>query len=128
MHSGTWRLALVLVAGVAWGANSAAQDADKAAADALTEMKDVAKEAKDAIRKIASSGEDFSTAGDFDEDGRLDLAVADAGGSFVSLLFGRADGTLAANRSIATGSAPWSLAVADFDRDGVEDVVVRYQK
>ena len=59
MHGGTWKLALVLVAGVAWGANSAAQDADKAAADALKEMKDVAQEAKDAIRKIASSGEDF---------------------------------------------------------------------
>ena len=60
----------------------------------------------------------------FDKNGRLDLAVADAGGS-VGLLTGNGDGTFGF-QSIFTPAAgpPNAVAVADFNRDGNPDIAV----
>jgi hypothetical protein len=62
--------------------------------------------------------------GDFNNDGILDLAVANAKDNTVSILLGKGDGTFtAANGSpIAVGNFPFFLAVADFDGNGTADV------
>jgi VCBS repeat protein len=66
--------------------------------------------------------------GDFNNDGKKDLAVVDLGNppdhGNVSLLLGNGDGTFAAAVSIPAGKAPRSVAVADFNADGKLDLAV----
>jgi len=59
---------------------------------------------------------------DFNADGRLDLATANASGSSVSVMLGNADGTFQAAQDSATGASPLSLAVGDFNADGKLDL------
>jgi len=61
--------------------------------------------------------------GDFNGDGRLDLAALNASDNSVSVLLGNADGTFQLARKSATGSGPRFLAVGDFNRDGKLDLV-----
>ncbi len=69
-------------------------------------------------------------AGDFNGDGIPDLAVANAGYSpsyadgNVSVFLGNGDGTFQSARTFAAGLAPWSVAVGDFNGDGLLDVAV----
>jgi hypothetical protein len=65
-------------------------------------------------------------AGHFTADGRLDLAVTNETQGTVSILLGNGDGTFtqAPGSPIAVGGQPSSLAVADFNRDGTEDLAV----
>src|SRR5437899_152101 len=49
--------------------------------------------------------------GDFNGDGKPDLAVANAGSDTVSVLLGNGNGTFQAARNFAAGGAPWSVAV-----------------
>lgn len=66
---------------------------------------------------------------DLDLDTNLDLVVANRGSHDVSVLMGRGDGTF--NRSILADTrtegkpmtGPYSVAVADFNQDGVPDVI-----
>jgi hypothetical protein len=62
--------------------------------------------------------------GDFNGDGILDLAVANAGSNNVSVLLGKGDGTFLAAQSFPAGSHPASVAVGDFNGDGIPDLVV----
>ncbi len=70
--------------------------------------------------------------GDFNGDGRLDLAVANACGSdpacasqgAVSILLGDGTGVFTLASSPATGWSPISVAVGDFNGDGKLDVAV----
>jgi hypothetical protein len=68
--------------------------------------------------------------GDFNGDGIPDLAVANQGtypfytDSSVSVLLGTGDGTFQAARSFAAGIRPYSVAVADFNGDGLPDLAV----
>ena len=61
--------------------------------------------------------------GDFNGDGRLDLAVANSASNTVSILRGNANGTFQAAQNFATGAVPRSLAVGDFNKDGKLDLV-----
>src|SRR5262249_50960618 len=68
-------------------------------------------------------------AGDFNRDGRLDLATADgfwtqAGYHTVSVFLGNGDGTLQPEQTFDTGvgSQPNSIIVGDFDGDGELDL------
>jgi hypothetical protein len=62
---------------------------------------------------------------DVDLDGRVDLLCANRGSDDVSVLLGRGDGTFRDPITSGTGAGtgPYSLAVADFNLDGVPDVV-----
>ncbi|MFL6231186.1 MAG: FG-GAP-like repeat-containing protein [Pyrinomonadaceae bacterium] len=60
--------------------------------------------------------------GDFDADGRTDLATADASGT-VSVLPGNGDGTFRAAVSFPAGSKPVTVLAGDFNRDGRADLV-----
>jgi hypothetical protein len=64
---------------------------------------------------------------DFDADGILDLAVADEGGSAVSILRGGGsdgvgDGTFAAPVQYGVSATPWGIVAGDFDADGITDL------
>ena len=62
------------------------------------------------------------TVGDFNGDGRPDLATANAGASTVSILLGRGDGTFQAASDVGVGEAPVSVTVGDFNGDGRLDL------
>src|SRR5439155_11002602 len=63
-------------------------------------------------------------AGDFNEDGKVDVAVGNLGDSLIIFL-GRGDGTFEAPRSFITFyTHVVDLDIADFDRDGNQDLVV----
>jgi len=62
--------------------------------------------------------------GDFNRDGKLDLAVVDYAANAVSVLLGNGDGTFQAHVEYATGRWPETVAVGDFNGDGKLDLVV----
>jgi hypothetical protein len=61
--------------------------------------------------------------GDFDRNGKLDLAVANELGSTVSVLRGNGDGTFGAPVNYAVGPEPRFLVAGDFNSDGFLDLV-----
>jgi hypothetical protein len=64
------------------------------------------------------------TVGDFNHDGFPDLAVANEGGSTVSVLINRGDGTFLPKVDYAVGGNPISVATASFRGDGILDLAV----
>jgi hypothetical protein len=72
----------------------------------------------------AGTDPDSAAAGDFNGDGKLDLAVANEGSNNVSILLGKSDGTFQAAVDYGAGSNPSSVAVGDFRDDGKLDLVV----
>lgn len=66
----------------------------------------------------------FGAVGDFNGDGKLDLAVADQNTGNVSVLLGNGNGTFQPHVDYATGRTPLSVVVGDFNRDGKLDLAV----
>jgi hypothetical protein len=64
-------------------------------------------------------------AGDFNGDGKLDLAVANTASNSVSVLPGTGNGSFGAATTFSVGgSDPEALAIGDFNRDGKLDIAV----
>jgi len=61
---------------------------------------------------------------DFDADGHLDLAVADASRNSVSLLHGFGDGTFGPPAQLPAGLEPTAIVATDLNHDGRPDLVV----
>ena len=62
--------------------------------------------------------------GDFNNDGRPDLAVVNGAMENVTLFLQTGEGELLSTLPVAVGAAPHIVAVADFDGDGNEDLAV----
>jgi hypothetical protein len=63
-------------------------------------------------------------AGDFNSDGRLDLAVTQTGNQLVLLLRNSQNTGFTAQTGIPTGSTPRAIAVADYNGDGLADLAI----
>ena len=71
----------------------------------------------------------FVAVGDFNGDGIPDIVASDQGdgqsnGTGLSVLLGNGDGSFQAPHSLAFGSVPGSVAVADFNGDGIADLAL----
>jgi hypothetical protein len=76
---------------------------------------------------VSAGSSTFSLAvGDFNLDGRPDLAVANFGSNNVTILLGTGSGgfTQAAGSPVGAGTSPDFVAVGDFNLDGKPDLVV----
>ena len=70
----------------------------------------------------AGSGISSVAVGDFNGDGKSDLAGANYFDSTVSVLLGDGDGAFAYKRDYSVGSSPYSVTVGDFNGDGKTDL------
>jgi VCBS repeat protein len=62
--------------------------------------------------------------GDFNADGKLDLAVTDMFSNSVKVLLGNGDGTFGKPFDYAAGNQPVALVIGDFNLDGKLDIAV----
>jgi VCBS repeat protein len=63
-------------------------------------------------------------AGDFNQDGKQDVAVANLNSDNISILLGSGDGEFSLSSHVAVGHRPTSVAVGDFNLDGKVDLAV----
>jgi hypothetical protein len=61
-------------------------------------------------------------AGDFNGDGKVDLAGSYSSGTYISLLLGNGDGTFQAERRVTVAESSAALVAGDFDGDGKLDL------
>jgi FG-GAP-like repeat len=64
--------------------------------------------------------------GDFNNDGKPDLAVANSGSNDISILLGNADGTFQSAVNYSVGLNPVSIAVVDLNLDNKKDLAVAF--
>jgi hypothetical protein len=79
------------------------------------------------LNLAVDSGPNSVAVGDFNGDGKLDLATANSGSypdfvGTVSVLLGNGDGAFQAARTFGVGAGPYSVAVGDFNGDGRPDL------
>jgi len=72
----------------------------------------------------AGSNATFVAAGDFNLDGKLDLAVANNGSDTISIFSGIGNGLFLPPQDFVVGSGPTWIGVADLNVDGKPDLVV----
>ena len=63
-------------------------------------------------------------AGDFNKDGKLDIATTNFSDNSVDVLLGAGNGTFTTNTRYDVGTQPQAIATADFDKDGNLDLAV----
>jgi len=73
---------------------------------------------------IVGDNPDCGATGDFNGDGKLDLAIGNLTSNTVSILLGNGDGTFGPKQDFVTGTNPRSIAVGDFNGDGVLDLAI----
>ncbi|MBK7994521.1 MAG: VCBS repeat-containing protein [Blastocatellia bacterium] len=73
---------------------------------------------------VAGSAVNGVTAGDFNKDGNLDVAVAARFSNNVAVLFGDGTGSFGASTSFFSGAGPREISSADLNKDGNLDLVV----
>src|SRR5215472_14825544 len=61
---------------------------------------------------------------DLNNDGKLDAVTANYGAGSVSVLLGNGDGTFQAAQNIPVGANASTVAVGDFNGDGIPDLAV----
>jgi hypothetical protein len=77
------------------------------------------------LRPTARGGHiGYPRIGDFDGDGRADLALADFEGGRVTILLGDASGLPQTDASVDVGAGPFGLAAGDLDGDGLTELAV----
>jgi hypothetical protein len=78
------------------------------------------------VTSLLAAGTDPNSVavGDFNGDGKLDLAVANVYSGTVSIFLGDGKGNFTLSSSPATGANPSSVAVGDFNGDGKLDLAV----
>jgi VCBS repeat protein len=67
---------------------------------------------------------DSVAVGDFNGDGKADLAVTNSYSQTVTILLGNGNGTFTTAPTLTAGSNADSVAVTDFNLDGIEDLAV----
>ncbi|MBH5318476.1 VCBS repeat-containing protein [Paenibacillus sp. GSMTC-2017] len=72
--------------------------------------------------RIASP--DSITSGHFNDDDKIDLAIANKGTKKVYILYGQGDGTFTSGDEYGGSNEPSALASGDFNRDGWADIAV----
>jgi hypothetical protein len=72
---------------------------------------------------LTSQGEVSLAVGDFNNDGKLDVAVAIASGNSIAICLGNGDGTFSVAGSPLVGNNPIGLAAGDLNGDGKLDLV-----
>ena len=77
-----------------------------------------------AVNYPCGSTPSFVVVGDFNGDGKLDLAVSNGAAQTVSILLGNGDGTFQFPIAYSTGINADYLTAADFNNDGTLDVLV----
>ena len=73
-----------------------------------------------AVTSMAGAFQQNAVAGDFNGDGKLDLAVAEY--NYVAILLGNGDGTFTSHQMIYNLS--WGICAGDFNGDGILDLAV----
>ncbi|MCB0324567.1 MAG: VCBS repeat-containing protein [Bdellovibrionales bacterium] len=63
------------------------------------------------------------TAGDFDNDNKLDLALASNLSNNIAVFYGNGDGSFVAGSTIAFGALSFAIEAFDVDGDGADDIV-----
>jgi hypothetical protein len=66
----------------------------------------------------------YVAVGDFNRDGKSDLAVSNYMDGNVSILLGNGAGAFTAAGTITVGAAPWFIVIDDFNGDSVPDLAV----
>jgi hypothetical protein len=70
------------------------------------------------------SAPNFLVAGDFDGDGKADIAFTNTTSTSLAVLIGAGDGTFVSSATYTVGTTPTGIAVGDFNRDGKKDLLV----